>query len=301
MITQYHHKKLTWIDLENPTTEDVATLIKEYAIHPGWAQELLSPSERAKTDTHEHSFYAVLHYPDHPGHMGETRDIEVDYVVSEKFLITAHYAPIDTFIEVAKHFQVDSTLDRARATTGAELFLELNNQLYRGLREELEPSRKQAKKIETEIFQGNEFRMVQEISHLGRRILDYKQSLRSHHIILKSLELQGSKLFPHTLIEEDRVFREYLRVESVLNNIDDILKELRATNDSLLTAKNNEVMKKLTLMAFVTFPLTLIVTVFGLHNAPALFASHGGFWVIVCILATLSISMAVYFKYKKWI
>lgn len=301
MITHYQHKKLLWVDLENPTVEDIASIIKEYGIHPTWANELLNPSERAKTETQQNAFYAVLHYPDHPGHMAEVKELEVDYIVSEKLLITAHYAPVDTFIEFAKNFQVDSALDRARVETGAELFLELNNQLYRGLREELEPLRKHTKKIELEIFQGNEFRMVQEISHLGRRILDYKQSMRSHRIILKSLELQASKLFPHTLVEEDKIFREYLRVESALDNINDLLRELRETNDSLLTAKNNEVMKKLTLMAFITFPLTLIVTVFGLHNAPSLFASHQGFWIIIAILASLSFSMAVYFKYKKWI
>lgn len=301
MITTYAHKKLTWIDLENPTPEDIAGLIKNYSIHPAWANELMNPSERAKTDTKDKTFYAVLHYPDRPNHQKDITDIEIDYIVGDKFLITAHYMPIDTFIEYAKNFEVNAALDRIQATTGAELFLELNNQLYRNLREDLEPFRKESKKIEAEIFQGNEFHMVQEVSHLARKIIDFKQVMRSHKIILKSLELQASNLFPHALVAEDKVFREYFRVESALENIRELLKELRETNDSLLTAKNNEVTKKLTLMAFVTFPLTLVATVLLAAESPAIFHGEHGFWIIVGILFVLFVLMQIYFTYKKWI
>ena len=301
MITLHHHKHLTWIDLENPTPDDIATVIKDYAVHPTWASELLSPSERAKTDTNEHAFYAVLHYPDHPSRRRDGGEIEVDYIVGEKFLITAHYSPIDIFIDFEKDFDVASTLDRLHIKTGAELFLALNNQFYRGLREELEPLKKEAKKIESEIFQGHEYHMVKEVSILGSRLLDFKQTLRPHRIILKSLEIQAPKLFPHALANEDKIFREYFRVESALENIRELLRELRDTNDSLLTAKNNEVTKKLTLMAFVTFPLTLVATILFAHNAPHFFKDGQGFWVIVAILFGMFVFMQIYFKYKKWI
>ncbi len=301
MITLHTHKHLTWIDLENPTPEDIAAVIKDYTIHPTWANELLTPSERAKTDTNDTAFYAVLHYPNHPSHHKDGSEIEVDYIVSEKFLITAHYAPIDIFIDFEKEFDVASTLDRLHIKTGAELFLALNNQFYRGLREELEPLKKEAKKIESEIFQGHEFHMVKEVSMLGSRLLDFRQTLRPHRIILKSLELQAPKLFPHALANEDKIFREYFRVESALENIRELLKELRDTNDSLLTAKNNEVTKKLTLMAFVTFPLTLVATILFAHNAPTLFKGAQGFWITLGILFVLFIGMQIYFSYKKWI
>lgn len=301
MITTHTHKHLTWIDIESPTGEDIAAVIKEYAIHPTWAHELLAPSERAKTDTNEHGFYAVLHYPDHPSAHHDAPDIEIDYIVTEKFLITAHYSPVDTFIEFANQFEVDSTLDRLHVKTGADLFLELNNRLYRGLREELEPLKKEIKKIESEIFQGNEFHMVHEISKLHRRLLDFKQATRSHMIILKSFDLQAPKLFTHATVNQDMVFREYFRVENALENCLELLKELRETNDSLLTAKNNEVTKKLTLMAFVTFPLTLVATVLFAHNAPQMFTGINGFWTTVGILVVLFIIMQVYFTYKKWI
>jgi magnesium transporter len=301
MITVHKHKGFTWIDLENPNSEDIASIIKEYAIHPNWANELLQPSERAKTDTHDNIFYAVLHYPNHPSYIHNGSEIEIDYIISEKFLITAHYCPIDTFIEFEKQLDIANKLDKMSIKTGAELFLALNNQLYRGLREELEPFREAGKKIESEIFQGNEFQMVKEVSKLASQLIDFRQSLRPHKIILKSLELQAPKLFPHALANEDKIFREYFRVETALENIRELLHELRDTNDSLLSAKNNDVTKRFTMMAFFTFPLALLATIFFAPESPHIFHGPNGFWVVVSILIVIFLAMYIYFAYKKWL
>ncbi len=301
MITKYSHNNLTWIDIESPTGDDIASIVQEFSVHPTWAQELLEPSARAKTDSTEHTFYAALHYPDHPSRTRDGNEIEVDYIIGEHFLITAHYGPIDIFTYLQKQFEAASTLGTVEAHNGPELFLILNNELYRGLREELEPIRKEIKDIESNIFKGREFHMVRELSDLQRRLLDFKQSIRPHKIILKSLHLQASHLFPKYSINEDNIFRDYSRVENALENARELLKELRDTNDSLLTAKNNDVTKRLTLMAFVTFPLTLVATVLLAAESPAIFHGEHGFFIVVGVLIAMYLVMHIYFAYKKWI
>ncbi|MDB4983980.1 MAG: Mg2 transporter protein CorA family protein magnesium transporter [Patescibacteria group bacterium] len=296
MITLIKNKNLTWIDIESPTPEDISKIVAEFEILPGWAEELSQPTARAKTETNELGFYAALHYPDHPSMRHETRDIEIDYIVTKDLLITAHYEPIDAIMEVAKKFEIGM----AAAISTPGLFLEINNELYRGLREELESFRKEIKGVEGGIFGGHEFRMVEEISHLTRRLLDFKQAIRSHHIILKSFELNAEKLWKKS-VDRDSVYKDFSRVEGALENCREVLSELRETNDSLLTAKNNEVTKKLTLMAFVTFPLTLVATVLVAHNAPRLFQGEHGFWITVVVLVVLLVIMQIYFAYKKWI
>jgi len=303
MITKYAYKSLTWIDLENPTPEDISTLIKDYDIQPSWAQELGLPTERAKTDSSDKLFFAALHYPDHPAHDHEYvhNDLEIDYIVGKNFLISAHYEPVDVFLEYAKKFEAESALHKFVVSSGPELFLAINNEMYRGLRKEIEVLGKEIKKIEGLVFQGHEFRMVKEISHLQRRLLDFNQSTRAHHIILHSLQEQAPKLFPKIELTNDMIFQRYIRLESVLENWRELIKELRETNDSLLSAKTNDVTKRLTLMAFVTFPLTLVATVLEYHGAPSVFQGPNSFWVIVAVLVGLFILMQVYFKYKKWI
>ena len=78
--------------------------------------------------------------------------------------------------------------------------------------------------------------------------------------------------------------------------------DLRTTNDSLLSTKTNEVMKVLTILAFITFPLSLIASIFGMNIDSAPLANNPyGFWIVIGIMIALMISMFLYFRHKRWL
>ena len=60
-------------------------------------------------------------------------------------------------------------------------------------------------------------------------------------------------------------------------------------------------MKNLTIMAFVTFPLTLISSVFGMNTSflPVV-GRPNDFWIIVSFMAILALTFFMYFKVKHW-
>ena len=61
-------------------------------------------------------------------------------------------------------------------------------------------------------------------------------------------------------------------------------------------------MKTLTIMAFVTFPLALVVSIFGLDtNYVPIIGQPYDFWIIIGILSGLTALFFVFFKYKKWL
>jgi magnesium transporter len=77
--------------------------------------------------------------------------------------------------------------------------------------------------------------------------------------------------------------------------------ELRETNHALVSTKEGEVMKTLTIMAFVTFPLTLFSSLFGMNATHMPFMGRDyDFWIIVGIMVTIAISFFTYFRYKRW-
>ena len=80
------------------------------------------------------------------------------------------------------------------------------------------------------------------------------------------------------------------------------LHELRETNNSLLSTKQNETMRILTIMAVLTFPLSLFVAIFDLHVAsnPLADAPHA-FWIVVGAVAAIGVTMLLYFKHRKWL
>ena len=70
----------------------------------------------------------------------------------------------------------------------------------------------------------------------------------------------------------------------------------------MLSSKENEVMKTLTIMAFVTFPLSLIATIFGMNtvNMPIIGGDYD-FWIVIGIMAIFTFAFFVFFKKNKWL
>jgi magnesium transporter len=121
--------------------------------------------------------------------------------------------------------------------------------------------------------------------------------------MLDSLEAMGNRFFGTDFSYALKsVFADFARVDNALMNERDVLLELRDTNDSLLSTKQNETTKHLTMMAFVTFPLTLLVGVFGMNTTymPIIGMKHD-FWIIIAIMAVITCSFFLFFRYKKWL
>jgi magnesium transporter len=176
-------------------------------------------------------------------------------------------------------------------------------ELYKMLDRELDHINHDFGDIEAKIFSGKERDMVTAISRINRDLINFKQTLRPHKEVLESFEHAGVKFFGETFsFHLHALVGDYYKVSSALDGHRETLLELRRTNDSLLTTKTNETMKFLTVMAFFTFPLSLVAAIFGMHaGGTPIIDGANGFWVILSLLSAAAISMFALFKYKKWI
>ena len=94
---------------------------------------------------------------------------------------------------------------------------------------------------------------------------------------------------------------EYYKLHDEIRVLRESLAELRATNNSLLTTKQNEIMKVLTIMAFVTFPLSVIASIFGMNTKTLpIVGNPYDFWIIMGIMGFATVVFFALFKYKKW-
>ena len=145
--------------------------------------------------------------------------------------------------------------------------------------------------------------MVEEISIVGRDIIDFRRSLKPQEITLESLTVQGSQLFGNEVLPflED-LGGEYQKLWGLLENHKETLDALYETNTTLLNIKQNDIMKVLTIMAFVTFPLAILATllVSGTAGNP-LSGLPYDFWAVAGILMLAAGAILAVFKKKKWL
>lgn len=303
MLMRHEERDLTWLDMIAPTPAEVRALMAEFDIAPNVAQELLSASYKSKVERQEGAVYVILHFPTLRAGLNRRPEQEIDFIIGKKFLITARYENIDPLHTFARAFEANALLGRNHATHGGHLFASMAQNLYRSLIEECDLMRNRLEEIETRIFKGDERRMVFELSRLARALYDFSRALGPHKEMLSSLEPVAARLW-------GQEFAYYLRevegmrgrVEHELMSLRDSLNELRATNDSLLNTKQNEIMKTLTVLAFVFLPLSFIASLFGMNTIhDPVIGSAFDFWVILAGMVLIATGCFVYFRHKEWL
>ena len=106
-------------------------------------------------------------------------------------------------------------------------------------------------------------------------------------------------------LPQDVVFRtesDFVHIHELIVNARELLTDLRDTNDSLLNTKQNEIIKDLTLVAFIFYPLTFIAAFFTIPAVGMPFIEeHHGVWVIGVLMIVLAAGIWFFFKKKKWV
>jgi magnesium transporter len=176
--------------------------------------------------------------------------------------------------------------------------------IYNGMLEDLENIRDAFLSAETRIFHGDEKQMGETLSKLSRELIDFKQTARVHREMWEEMiegtegSILGKDFMPYVHDMRD----EFNKIHELIGNCRELLADLRETNSSLLTTKQNEVMKILTLVAFIFYPLTFVTSLFAIPSQYVPFINSPQGWnVLVVFLILISGAMIWYFKHKKWI
>jgi magnesium transporter len=289
-----------WIDLNSPTKEEVDSIMITQNISPALAKDLLTPTPTQYSEDCGDVIYAVLRIPTfkhtHPNEIGQ----ELDFIISKNSVITARYDSIDALHYFAKKIEVNEILNHQN---NLHLFFGMMEEIYNFITNELASIEVWITEIEKNIFEGQEKEMVFAISNTGRNILNFKRAIDPHGEVFDFIARVGGEKFGKSFEDEAKVLRdEWRRVMKRINNYLDMIAELRETNNSMLSTKQNETMKILTIMAFVTFPLSLIASIFGMNTYFTPFVGNpNDFWIVLSIMCVMSIAMFGFFKYKRWI
>ena len=303
MQSRREYGGITWIDLESPTRAEVRAIADEFAIAQPVAEELLLPASKDRAEFYGPYAYVVMHFPALK-HSHSAREQEVDFIISKQFLITTHYETIDPLHKFSKIFEVNAALDSTPLGEHAGfLFFYTVKKLYKAIEHELEFIRRELVLVEEHIFSGHEIEMVSAISRSSRGLLNLRQTIEPHRDLLRILEEQGPAFFGPDFAPYLRgLSNEYYRVHNHIARATESLHELRETNNSLLSTKQNETMKVLTLIALFMLPNSFIAELFAMDakNIPIVGTPYD-FFILIGIMLLVSTGMFLFFRHKKWL
>ncbi len=303
MIKRYEHRDVVWIDVENPTQDEIMSLCSELRLPSILVPELVHPSVKPRVEVLPNALFVVLHFPSIRGSRGAAEDQEVDLVIGKNFVMTVHYELVVSIVDYARTFDAAVLINKkGAAVNSATVVFEIMRRLYASVDDELDSIESKVATIETGIFGGEERKMVVPLSNTVRELLNHRRLIGNQAETLRQLELLplpflGAKFKTVMATIMTMHYRVYTRAQSLMET----LNELRVTNDSLLTTRQNAIMKNLTIVTSIMLPLSLLASVFGMNTANTpIIGSPNDFYVIVLLLTIMGVITAAFFKFLRW-
>jgi magnesium transporter len=301
-----HRAALPWIDVqldENTTTADprLVALQQRFDLHPIIVKELAAPSPRTRVEDFGSHLFLAYQFPLYDEKNRVSRRAEIDFIITKDTVVTVHYERLHA-LEFAVH--QEEVFDGKHADSlPFELTYHILSHLLAFNQRQLRHISDKTEAIASELFKNQGRDLLERISYLKRDISEYRVLFNPIGPLIESLIPSCSRFFgPETTPYLNDLRADYLRIFQRLEDYRAAILDYEATNTQLLNARNGDVMRVLTMMSFITFPLVLIAALFAvrLEGMPLLTHPHG-FWILLGLMALLAMSFFLYFKRKGWI
>lgn len=310
MIYRQAHHGGVWVDLEQPSDEEIRQVAREFALGERIEAELLTPTPFPLVGGDEQAALAVLHFPSHVaehghGEAGDTRSQEVDFIVGQHFVITVRYEVVAPLHHLRKLLESEDLLGHKSTITTDMLLEVLFTHLYAAVRDHTSHLTDRLGRIEAEMFAGRERVAVRAISALNREYLHLLAALANQEEPLERFltVLARPAYFGASFTERAaRIQGERGLVENLARTHLALATELRETNSALLNARQNEIIKTLTVVNVILLPLGLISWIFAMRtNGMPLIDQPNAFWIVIGAMAAVSLVLTAIFAKKRWL
>ncbi|MCJ7807853.1 MAG: magnesium transporter CorA family protein [Dehalococcoidia bacterium] len=295
--------KITWINVEKPTSSDMEYLAKNYLFNLFDLEDCLSRIERPKIDEYDNYLFLVLHFPVFKQEARVTTSSQVSIFIGGDFLVTVHTGDLKT---LAKLFDDCQLNERAReehmARSSGYLLYRILDRLVDYCFPILNRVIANIEAAEDRLFSEPARDTVQEISVLRRDVMSYRRIIRHQPAILKSLEVRE---YPFLREDLDVYFGDIGdhigTIRETLEEYKEVVEGLNATSDSLFSHRTNEVMKMLTVLGTILLPLLVISGIYGMNVSLPFGDSSFAFPLIILFTLCISGGMLAYFRNRRWI
>lgn len=303
MMTRHTYGEMTWVDLEAPGRDELSAVMNEFGIASEIEEEIVRPTPYPLFASMTGYVYLILHFPT-ADTKGGAKNQEVDFIVGRDFIVTVRYELIGSIHHLHKAFEAEALLGAPKKTNAGSFVVErILRRLYASMREEVEGVSEKLERVERDIFSGKERETVRTISEIGRVLLRFDTSLVRHAeplgLFLEALAAPSHFGRSFTTIAS-RIESERAHAEALVSSFRAVARELRETNDSLLSTSQDDTMKVFTAITVILLPMTLIAALFGMHTSyEPILGRPNDFWVVLVILVAVGIITGVILKLKK--
>ncbi len=299
MITRHittNKKKFEWIDVVNPSAEELKEIAEQYSLHNTSVQDCLQPEHLPKFERIDDIVFIITRVFD------ETSSKNADTIqdlsnktaifVGPKFIITIHRLE-QHFLGSIRTKYVEPHL----CSSPNDVLVKI---LYAVL-QSYEPAalslENELDAYETQIFlQKHTNDILKKLYHLKRKASVCLRILKLSKSILDNLNV----LVAAPVLQDLREL--YVSLETSFEQTIENTNNLLNLYISLSSQRTNEVMRVLTVFAVFFMPLTFIVGIYGMNFDIMPELRHPlGYPAVMLVMGTITLGIYLWFKRKGWL
>lgn len=307
-IVNIPFKNFVWRDISNPTEADIQELGESYKFHPLDLADCLSVSHRSKIDTYDDYTFLAFIFPTYVRETEEIEASEINVFLGKDYLITVHQGTLETFNDFFQRFKLSSELrGNYPGESPEKLLYEIINKLLVYTLPMIDHMNDECDHIERAIFKGKEKKMISEILQTRRNVTDFRKIMQVHKNVIKKLiyTLKHNEMY---MMKKTDVYFESLldytkEIWDTLDNLKERIEALQQTNESQISFRLSDIMKILTIISVITFPITVLATIFGMNTVASMpfVDDPQGFWYVIGIMGGMIVIMLGFFKKQGWL
>ena len=287
-----------WIDISDPSPEQVGAITGLLGLHELIAEDILEGNQRAKIEVTEDRIHIVmfaLRYGD------PIEPIEIDMVLGEGFLLTAHPADWDPW---NTHHLRATGLGSILGRGPDHLLWAICDDLVDAYFPLMDKLGDEIDLIQDAVIEQGTPQVLERLFELKRELISIRRAAAPVREIFNQLTNRDL-----ALVDADEIvyFRDvYDHLIRLTDELDTYRELVSGTLDVYLSTVNNNlslIMKRLTGVTVVLTGIAAIAGIFGMSEAGAAFtrSEAPGFWIVTAITVALAFLMAVVLRRIRWI
>ena len=292
---------LLWVDLDNPTDEEIKTILEGvFQFHPLAIEDCVTPSSLPKIEDYDDYLFMVTHAVDFT-RTDKFATTELDFFLGKDYIVTFHRTTLRGVTALIERTVKNSGIGPRGPDRIAHSLLDILVDNYAPVIDEL---RAELEEIEEHVLarESGQKTLVNEILHVRSDFTRLRTIVRPQRDVIERLARGDSKMVRAKLLPYFRDLSDNLaRLEGTANGYNERLMMAFDIYLNKAAFEANEGIKFLTALTAVTLPAVMVGGWYGMNfeHMPELRSPHGYLWASAFTLVA-TLVMVVYLKKKRW-
>jgi magnesium transporter len=297
---------LLWIDVGQPSREEVDLLVRDLQLHPLLAEDLIHANQRTKLDRYGDHFHIAVHDCTLDELTIERREIDIAF--GKGWLLTVRQEGDErpeeaVFEDLKTRYEMIRSIEHEPGDVGLLLWaiLDVIVDRYFSVLDELD---ERLDDIEEIVFAGNAPDVTpHQIFDLRRSLGIFRRStVPLRDVLSELLRHEGQYLSDRSLVFMRDVYDHILRVSELIETQRELLTGLLEAHLGVVSNRTNRVMKVTSSWGAIILGATLIAGIYGMNfkNMPELDWKYG-YFIALGLMALLTVTLVWWFRKKDWL